>query len=285
MSRRLDLEEWTARPDEPVRLRDKFSAGAVLLPTVYGLDSVGLNGFEFIRQNSSTLGRLTRDGLRLVADHAGSNDDRLATSQVIDSPRAADFTTVMRFRPLNGGSDRMDISMSGHQIQFQNASTLNVGYQGLNGAYFIHQFPGFSSAERLDKKFVFVVSTNLAERRLVVSVYVNGEKLTKTADWGTATSIGSGGSTLPLQFAPTLSSREFANYYHPAGYVELWGNFSGVFIEQDEADAIAANPWQIFEPKRIWVPVSGSVLIPTLSLAQVVALTATQGTPRVTLTF
>lgn len=53
-----------------------------------------------------------------------------------------------------------------------------------------------------------------------------------------------------------------------------------------EHRALAANPWQLFAPQSIYVPVSaGGVVIPTLSLATLTSITATTARPRVSVSF
>lgn len=54
---------------------------------------------------------------------------------------------------------------------------------------------------------------------------------------------------------------------------------------EQQAREWLANPWQIFAPRRIWVPVAAAPSMPTLSLPTVTAIGATQATPRVTLTY
>lgn len=47
---------------------------------------------------------------------------------------------------------------------------------------------------------------------------------------------------------------------------------------------LSANPWQLLEPERIWVPVSSGPSTPVLSAPTVISITATSATPRVTVT-
>ena len=48
---------------------------------------------------------------------------------------------------------------------------------------------------------------------------------------------------------------------------------------------LTANPWQLFAPRRLLVPVAAGGGIPTLSAATVFAITANSAQPRVTVTF
>jgi hypothetical protein len=59
-----------------------------------------------------------------------------------------------------------------------------------------------------------------------------------------------------------------------------------VGLPDNLAREIARNPWQLFAPRRIWVPVSAGVgvTVPTLSAATVTEITATSARPRVTTT-
>ena len=71
------------------------------------------------------------------------------------------------------------------------------------------------------------------------------------------------------------------------GYVELqYSLFSNRPLSPAERAEIRANPWQLFEPRRIFVPVSGGVSTYTLSAPTYVpgSLTATGLTARVTVT-
>jgi hypothetical protein len=55
-------------------------------------------------------------------------------------------------------------------------------------------------------------------------------------------------------------------------------------LSQEELIAWADEPWQLFEPRRIWVPVSAAAALPTLSLSTFKpgTLTSSGWTPRIT---
>lgn len=55
-------------------------------------------------------------------------------------------------------------------------------------------------------------------------------------------------------------------------------------LSNQEIAEISSNPWQLFEPQRIWVPVSSGPSTPVLSAPTVISITATSATPRVTIT-
>jgi hypothetical protein len=56
-------------------------------------------------------------------------------------------------------------------------------------------------------------------------------------------------------------------------------------LSDEEAQSLTANPWQLFAPRRIWVPQAAITGAPTLSTAEIAAYTSTTARPRVTLTF
>jgi hypothetical protein len=61
----------------------------------------------------------------------------------------------------------------------------------------------------------------------------------------------------------------------------VWGRSLG----DAEVLDIGANPWQLFAPRRIWIPVStGAAVAPTLTAAIAYNLGSTTVTPRVTFT-
>lgn len=56
-------------------------------------------------------------------------------------------------------------------------------------------------------------------------------------------------------------------------------------LSPNQAQSIVENPWQLFAPRRVWVPQTTASSAPTLSAAEIAALTSTTARPRVTLTF
>lgn len=56
-------------------------------------------------------------------------------------------------------------------------------------------------------------------------------------------------------------------------------------LTASEVKEMYDNPWQLFAPRRIWVPQANISGVPTLSAATLINITSTNATPRVTLTF
>lgn len=66
----------------------------------------------------------------------------------------------------------------------------------------------------------------------------------------------------------------------PIGLVAAWNRA----LPDDLLASVGPNPEQLFEPQRIWVPVSSGPSTPVLSAPTVINITATSATPRVTIT-
>lgn len=57
-------------------------------------------------------------------------------------------------------------------------------------------------------------------------------------------------------------------------------------LSAQEARELSANPWQLFAPRQIWVPLSGSISpVPTLSNPTAINITASSFQPRVSYAF
>lgn len=66
------------------------------------------------------------------------------------------------------------------------------------------------------------------------------------------------------------------------GLVPIWGRA----LSEQELHSFTLNPWQLFEPRRIFVPMFvASSGVPVLSAATAFNVTATTAQPRVTITF
>jgi hypothetical protein len=53
---------------------------------------------------------------------------------------------------------------------------------------------------------------------------------------------------------------------------------------QQALNLLTANPWQLFAPRRIWLPIPSAAVAPTLTAAIAHNLGSTVVTPRVTFT-
>jgi hypothetical protein len=69
------------------------------------------------------------------------------------------------------------------------------------------------------------------------------------------------------------------------GILYLAGVCSKAFSAQEIAQ-LSANPWQLFAPRQIWIPASGSISpVPTLSFPTAINITASSFQPRVSYAF
>jgi hypothetical protein len=74
-------------------------------------------------------------------------------------------------------------------------------------------------------------------------------------------------------------------HYTSIGILYLAGVCSKAFSAQEIAQ-LSANPWQLFAPRQIWIPASGSISpVPTLSLPTAINITASSFQPRVSYAF
>ena len=71
-----------------------------------------------------------------------------------------------------------------------------------------------------------------------------------------------------------------------SGKIAVWGIWDRA-LSDGEIMSLYVNPWQLFAPRRIYIPTATAAgyTHPTLSLATATEITATSFKPRVTYTF
>ena len=119
--------------------------------------------------------------------------------------------------------------------------------------------------------------------------------VTSAGGSGTAMTFWRDGRVIAAGTTPTLASTVAAEPWRvgdttfgwnssPVGWIHK-AAFYRKALSAERIDRITANPWQLFAPRRLLVPVAAGGGIPTLSAATVFAITANSAQPRVTVTF
>lgn len=235
----------------------------------------------FIQQHTSTEPRFLPEGVRLVADDAGSNDDRFAFLGTFKTAKVAPLTSVLVVSSYVSTNARTEIIGSlGHFVGFI-ANSLRIGYAGGNGFdYFFKNADGatYDIAAQSNKTFVFVVSTDPVKKQISVAVSKNGVRAPLEYLSGQANYIG-GGLLSSETTDPFIGAVGFTKHYHFNGLLRMWA-MDYTFIDQAKADEIAANPWQLFraDPIRIYSLPTGAISINSITASNI-----TQTGARITL--
>ena len=242
--------EQTTKPQKETTLSPEWSkADFVLAPSVYGDKNPTGGSFDFIQKHPSTIDRFGPTGVRLVADHAGSNDDKLAFLGIVPTLRYRSGTFLYSFEIYDSGTDLVYLIGGdiGLYAQFTSGQ-LRLGYNARNGFDYIlknNDGVSYDRAGYKDKKFTFVVSVDRDRRKLYVAATCNGRLIPFTYHAGQENYITQGviGTT---STNPHITGSSHSNYYHFNGVVDLWAYKEG-FIGQQEAEDLAQNPWKIFK--------------------------------------
>lgn len=127
-------------------------------------------------------------------------------------------------------------------------------------------------------QWVFVCGTTDGRDEIGVStLYVNGVAVATTRALLIPPT-----NTVPLQIGGDTNGA--APRYAMSGPV-LDARIYSRCLTASEVKEMYDNPWQLFAPRRIWVPQANISGVPTLSAATLINITSTNATPRVTLTF
>lgn len=246
------LLPWTQQPQTAVTLRSQYQSekGAVFLASAGYGDLLGKGNWYMLQTHPSYSGPrfpASRGGIGWYsyADNGGSNDDRLSAPVSMPTARAGPFTTVLAFVPRKGGLVSQQWTMlASHSIVATEATNLlKVGYQGGNGFEYL-----FTAAALWESVNVVVISTKAGTQ----SQAANGDACTYVS--GAVGYVCNG--TNATSDTPRTGDGGFSNYYHPLGEVLLQASLPDVFVEQEEALDLSRNPWQLFEPRRVLVPVA-----------------------------
>ena len=237
----------------------------------------------FVQQHPSTEPRFLPEGVRLVADQGGANDDRFAFLGTFETARVAPLTSVLVASSHVSPYERTDVTdRMGHSIGFID-NNLRIGYRGGNGYdFFFKNADGvtYDIAAQSNNTFVFVVSTDPVNKQISVAASKNGVRVPLENLSGTANYIGKG-SLSSETTNPFIGSSTYTNYYNFNGLLRMW-DMDYTFIDQAKADEIAANPWQLFraDPIRIYSLPTGAS---SLSINSILASNITQTGARITL--
>lgn len=255
MALRLIQAPWTQQPQGAgVALAPRFAAARRGFVFNAGPGSLGDGSIGLSTINSAYTGPRfgpTPDGvgMRLYADHGGNDDDRPQSSFVLPTAKSANLTTVLVFAAINN-TYVQGWGPTGHLLRITDPSAYKVqcGYYGDNGFNYI--FEDARSDVFDGRAHTLVVSTHITAKQ--ISVSWDGNPCTYLS--GSLSYIGDG--TIPATNQPYLGDRVWTNYYNPNGHLLLWAYLPDVFLAQGEAHELARNPWSLFEPRRIWVPVA-----------------------------
>jgi hypothetical protein len=84
--------------------------------------------------------------------------------------------------------------------------------------------------------------------------------------------------------AQQLASSPFQSNFLWGKYALLAGHNRAISLQEHQL--LARNPWQLFAPRQIWIPASGSIFpVPTLSNPTAINITASSFQPRVSYAF
>lgn len=255
MALRLIQAPWTQQPQGAgVALAPRFAAARRGFVFNAGPGSLGDGSIGLSTINSAYTGPRfgpTPDGvgMRLYADHGGNDDDRPQSSFVLPTAKSANLTTVLVFAAINNTYMQGWVP-TGHYLRITDPSAYKVqcGYFGDNGFNYI--FEDARSDVFDGRAHTLVISTHITAKQ--ISVSWDGNPCTYLS--GSLSYIG--GGDIPATGQPYLGDRVWTNYYNPNGHLLLWAYLPDVFLAQAEAHELARNPWSLFEPRRIFVPVS-----------------------------
>lgn len=255
MALRELLLPWDAQPQEAgVALAPRFAAARRGFVFNAGPGSLGDGSIGLSTINSAYTGPRfgpTPDGvgMRLYADNGGNDDDRPQSSFVLPTAKSANLTTVLVFAAINN-TYMQGWGPTGHYLRITDPSAYKVqcGYYGDNGFNYI--FEDARSDVFDGRAHTLVISTHITAKQ--ISVSWDGNPCTYLS--GSLSYIGDG--AIPATGQPYLGDRVWTNYYNPNGHLLLWAYLPDVFLAQGEAHELARNPWSLFEPRRIHVPVS-----------------------------
>ena len=256
---------WMCQPYMLPRLADRFvpkKQGFVFLPSM-GFNSL-LGGQLSLSQinagysGSRFLAREVGTAIRLYADSAGNNDDRLMAPFATATATAGPLTTVVVVYPAKNSNwtqylfDGYYGGGNGHHVQMSESSeSITVGYDGGNG---YERKASVSLATWWGKPHTIVISTLPG---VAISASVDGISPTS---WSNSVSHVGAGSLANLKQAYT-GTAQYSNYYHFNGFVFLWANLPGVFLSQAEASCLSTMPWSLFASQTMCVslPIGGSL--------------------------
>lgn len=203
------------------------------------------------------------------------------TGQVLHSfADAAQFSCVVagEFGSTGGGNALGRVvstfdGANGYDLYFD-GSTFDYGctFVGSGRASWSYALP---SAERVS---VIAISHDASSAANSPILYVNGSRRTLTVNTAASGSRVAHGGTLGIGCRPDSTARQFE------GSLYVVGAWQQALSERALAD-LTLNPWQLFAPRQIRVPVAaGGPSLPTLSAStfKPATLTATGWTPRVT---
>lgn len=199
---------------------------------------------SYLQSHPSSDARWLPTGALMVADHGGSNDDRITAADSYATGKTGKTTVVVVFDWKDSGHDSFRFfTNAGYALTHD-----RIGYDGGNG-FAHHDVISLPRSVRNNKTMTAVISIDAtAAKQLSTSLRIGGQIVVPSSRSGLASYLGDG--TLAPTLTPYLGTSEFPNFYHPAGVLRLWAVLPDVFLNKGAADALSDNPWQIIRPRR-----------------------------------
>lgn len=130
----------------------------------------------------------------------------------------------------------------------------------------------------------------------VVAAYMRQDRLSANTLQGTATDTRSpsllsstGGTAGVLAFPATWEiGGDSRVAYETSRFIEQVLHLAVIvndYWTQEQFDSLVADPWQLYEPRRIWVPQAAASGLPTLGTVGATAITSSGFRPSVTYTY
>lgn len=175
--------------------------------------------------------------------------------------------TFFAWLPVVGAADPDSVGgghilFSSSTIYFQIGNGASIGKTACHGGSFNSSGSAISWFSSVNRSIVFVAGNNAASKRTYVDGVDSGQR------WSDAPAAwAAGGKALRLGGYASGTVNDFNGSMLVAGY-------SSIPWSEEMARRFHANPFEIFAPRRIWVPVSAASGPPTLAAIAASALTA-----------
>ena len=271
MPTRLSYQQWTRQP--------QFAApvSSALRPAFVGASdgrrnlASGRDVSTYTTSGVSEIAGLYGRGLEFTGSGSG---------QVLHAfPDAAAFSVLVVAELRGGGSSSLGRIVStfdganGYDLFFDGVS-LDYGatFVGSGRASWVYAVP---TSERAA---VVGLSHDASSEANTPALYINGAARSLTVNAAPSGSRVAHAGTLGIGCRPDVTTRQGQGSVY---LVAAWREALPAAV----MTRLTANPWQLFAPRRLLVPVAAGGGIPTLSAATVFAITANSAQPRVTVTF
>lgn len=263
---------WTRQPPSRIGSHPYWVGRGLVALTLPGYGDVFSNTHAVLPSATSVLaGRSGRLQHQAVDGTIGFS---------IRRPRVDTFAKTLLFvqevkaRVLYGGWLGAEAGKDGVSGQYADTELgFNIHGSGWNTQTKV--FDGQAPVSLIGQPRTIVVKWSAFENSGYGRAWVDGVEVARTG--------GSPQTSVSLGTAET-SGGDYGTDQNGSG-ISVFAEFREA-LSDDEIVSLSRNPWQLFEPRRILVPVSvGGATIPTLSLPGVTEIGTTSARPRVTVTW